>query len=446
MGKVLLEKLLYSCTELKEIVILMRPKRGKSEAERVADFINIPLFQRIVDEKPWAMNKIVPVYGDITKSNLGLNETHLEKVLQCQLVFHVAASLRLEWTLKPNIEINLIGTKNTIELAKKMTNLLLMVHFSTAFCCVEEEILDERVIDWPDKPEDLIRCAEWMSEETLASMQKSILKVHPNTYTYTKRLTEILIRDEYANGFPVCIIRPSVVVPSYQEPFPGWVDNLNGPAGLMLGAAKGVIRSMLLDGDLDAEVIPVDVAINTTILIAKHVASAPMKADEVEVFNVSMDPSKRRPMKEILEIAKKYNYEYTIELGLWYPDGVITTNKFYHKFNLILFHWLPAYFIDFLMLMLMQKRFMVRIQNRISQGLDVLHFFTMRRWNFKCDKIQSIIEIQTPSEYKMFFIDSKAVPDEASDEYIKNAFLGGRQYVLKEPLSTIPRAKVQMKM
>lgn len=38
-----MEKLLYSCSDLKEIVILMRPKRGKSEAARVADFVNIPV-------------------------------------------------------------------------------------------------------------------------------------------------------------------------------------------------------------------------------------------------------------------------------------------------------------------------------------------------------------------------------------------------------------------
>lgn len=43
MGKVLLEKLLYSCSELKEIIILMRAKRGKSAIERVADFVNIPV-------------------------------------------------------------------------------------------------------------------------------------------------------------------------------------------------------------------------------------------------------------------------------------------------------------------------------------------------------------------------------------------------------------------
>lgn len=47
MGKVLMEKLLYSCSELKEIVILMRPKRGKTEIERVADFVNIPVSDEI---------------------------------------------------------------------------------------------------------------------------------------------------------------------------------------------------------------------------------------------------------------------------------------------------------------------------------------------------------------------------------------------------------------
>lgn len=48
---------------------------------------------------------------------------------------------------------------------------------------------------------------------------------------------------------------------------PGWVDNLNGPIGLMLGAGKGVIRTMLCDGSLIAQVCPVDIAINGIIAI-----------------------------------------------------------------------------------------------------------------------------------------------------------------------------------
>jgi alcohol-forming fatty acyl-CoA reductase len=188
------------------------------------------MFKRIMDEKPEVMKKIYPVWGEIMVTNFGLSDEHLRRVLDTtEIMFHLAASLKLEATLKPNIQMNLTGTKCVLDVAKQMRRLIQMVHTSTAFCNVEHEIMEEKVYDCPHKPEDLIRCAEWMSEESLAVAQKDILGVHPNTYTYTKRLAEILVRDEYNKGtFPVCIVRPSIVGPAYQEPLPGWVDSLNG--------------------------------------------------------------------------------------------------------------------------------------------------------------------------------------------------------------------------
>lgn len=47
MGKVLIEKLLYSCSDLKEIIILMRPKRGKSANQRVEDLSKLPVSEKI---------------------------------------------------------------------------------------------------------------------------------------------------------------------------------------------------------------------------------------------------------------------------------------------------------------------------------------------------------------------------------------------------------------
>lgn len=43
MGKVLIEKLLYSCSDLREIIILMRPKKNKSAKQRVEDFGKLPV-------------------------------------------------------------------------------------------------------------------------------------------------------------------------------------------------------------------------------------------------------------------------------------------------------------------------------------------------------------------------------------------------------------------
>ena len=59
-----------------------------------------------------------------------------------------------------------------------------------------------------------------------------------------------------------------IVIPTYEEPIPGWVDTLNGPIGIMAGAAKGVIRTMMCHPDYYAEVIPVDNAINVLIIMA----------------------------------------------------------------------------------------------------------------------------------------------------------------------------------
>lgn len=228
MGKCLVEKLLWSCSDLKEIIILMRPKKGKTALERVNDFSNIPAFGRIMNEKPEVMKKITPVFGDISLPKLGLNSEHLKKViLTSELVFHMAASLKLEATLKPNVLTNLTATKNVIELAKDMKNLVQFVHLSTAFCCEDETVLYEKVYDFHHRPEDLIKCAEWMTEEAMASMQKTVLGSQPNTYTYTKRLAEILVRDEYNKGtLPVCIVRPSIVSPAFSDPVPGWVKVL----------------------------------------------------------------------------------------------------------------------------------------------------------------------------------------------------------------------------
>jgi alcohol-forming fatty acyl-CoA reductase len=224
-----------------------------------------------MEEKPEVMRKINPVWGDSTQPNLGLNVEHLAYVLQkSQIVFHLAASLKLEATLRPNVLMNLTATKYVLDLAKQMKNLIQMVHTSTAFCNVEQDILEERVYESHHRPIDLINTAQWMTEDAMAKIQKDILGVHPNTYTYTKRLAEILVRDEYNNSkLPVCIVRPSIVTPSYAEPLPGWVDSLNGPPGVCMAVGKGALRCILLNAEANFEAIPVDVAINGMIMIAK---------------------------------------------------------------------------------------------------------------------------------------------------------------------------------
>lgn len=61
---------------------------------------------------------------------------------------------------------------------------------------------------------------------------------------------------------PCIILRPSIIIPIKNEPLPGWTDNINGPTGLLIGAGKGVIRTMYCNSDSYGDIVPVDLAVN----------------------------------------------------------------------------------------------------------------------------------------------------------------------------------------
>lgn len=169
------------------------------------------MFQRIREEKPEVLKKLIPVQGDVTFDGLGLSAGPLlNRVLEStNIVFHLAATLRLEANLKDAIDMNTTGTKRVIALCHDMSNLQLLVHLSTAFAYCDKEVLYEKVFDCAQNPHDLIRCAEWMDVKTLENITPNLMHPHPNTYTYSKRLAEMLIRDEH-DRLPVAIARPSI--------------------------------------------------------------------------------------------------------------------------------------------------------------------------------------------------------------------------------------------
>nr|CAD7463471.1 unnamed protein product [Timema tahoe] len=174
MGKVLLEKILYACPGIVRIYILVRPKRGKSPQTRLEEMAKLPLFHRVHKERPHAFEKVVLVNGDVTMDDLGLSSedrTLLEK--EVTVVFHGAATLRLEAILKDAVEMNLNGTWRILQLCKKMSRLKVLVHLSTAFCHCDYEELEERMYPCAVNPHDVMRCCQWMEPAMLESITPS---------------------------------------------------------------------------------------------------------------------------------------------------------------------------------------------------------------------------------------------------------------------------------
>ncbi|XP_059478174.1 putative fatty acyl-CoA reductase CG5065 [Neocloeon triangulifer] len=437
MGKVLVEKLLYSCPDLEKIYLLLRPKRGLSEEARIVEMMKLPVFERIRNERPGATSKVVAIPGDLCAEGLGLSDEH-RALLQREvsIVFHSAATLKLEAPLKDAIIQNTSGTAKMIELAKGMKKLEAFMHLSTAFCHVDHLVLEETTNEAPYEPEDLMKSVTWMNDEMLAELEKKVLPPNPNTYTFSKRLAETLIK-RAEREIPVAICRPSIVVPSLKEPKPGWVDSLNGPVGILVAAGKGVLRSMHCNPDYHAQVIPVDIAINALISASWRRIFDKNKY-EVQVFNITTGNIAPITWGEVVGRGKKHFHANPFEGAVWYPDGEIRSNKYMHMLTLYLFHWVPAILIDCLLFLFGQKRFMIRLQKKISFGLNLLYFFTTREWVFANENFAAMNKQMCPSDRETFFQDTENVDQ---DLYLKNVILGARQYCMKEDLSTLPAAR-----
>lgn len=73
------------------------------------------------------------------------------------------------------------------------------------------------------------------------------------------------------------------VTASLNEPFAGWVDNFNGPTGLVSALAKGLFRTMMCEKNYVADMVPVDIVIN--LMIAAAWRTATRKSNNLLIYN-----------------------------------------------------------------------------------------------------------------------------------------------------------------
>lgn len=103
------------------------------------------LFDRLRKENPTALKKIKPLQGDVLFENLGLSDREMETLSEVSVLFHFAATLKLEAPLRDNVNMNTCGTQRTLDVAKRLKNLVVFVYLSTAFCYPDYKVLEEKV-------------------------------------------------------------------------------------------------------------------------------------------------------------------------------------------------------------------------------------------------------------------------------------------------------------
>ncbi|XP_035773855.1 putative fatty acyl-CoA reductase CG5065 isoform X2 [Anopheles albimanus] len=437
MGKIMVEKLLRECADIGRLYLLIRAKKGIEPSQRKEEYIRNIVFDHVREKHGDRLSRIHLIRGDILSEGLGLSESdHRELIDNVEMVFHCAANVRFDQHIRQAVDINLNGTIRVLKLAEQMRKLVSFVHVSTSYCQCNEAVLEEKYYPAPQNPEGISQMVGLLDDNVLDLITPRLLNNLPNTYAYTKALTEDMVY-QYRGKLPIAIARPSIVTAAMREPLPGWGEGTNGPTGLLIGAGRGVIRSMHCKPSYLADLMPVDLTMNGIIAIGKERMSNPKK-DDVMYYNLTSSSDNPINWGEVLETGRKVLYENPFCFALWYPDGSIKSNYFYHWLCVIFFHYLPAYLIDFLMIVLRRKPFLVKVQKRISGGLTILQYYTTKQWIFQNNNFKSLYQRLSEADRKRFYCD---VTEINYKTYLHDFILGARQYIVKEAPETLPKAR-----
>ncbi|XP_026322637.1 putative fatty acyl-CoA reductase CG5065 [Hyposmocoma kahamanoa] len=204
----------------------------------------------------------------------------------------------------------------------------------------------------------------------------------------------------------------------------------------MIGAGKGVIRTMMCNDQILTDIIPVDMVVNACILLAY--LNAIEKPDKISVCNLTQSGVNPMTWGMALDYGRLHVQEFPYSVCVWYPGGSPKTNWLHHQIALFFTHWLPAYFLDVLLYLLGHKTFMVKVQKKVSYGLGVLQYYTMKTWSFKNDNYLSLKKRVSKEDDEIFFTNLEEIN---WSEYIRWYMKGAREYCLKEDPATLPQAR-----
>jgi fatty acyl-CoA reductase len=198
----------------------MRPKKGKSINERLAEVLENPVFDVLRRMNRNFHDKLVPISGDVAELKLGMSGDDAERMANVSMIIHSAASVRFNDSLRTAVLMNTRGTRELMEFALTLKNLKSIVHVSTTYSNVYVHTLEEKLYPAAADWRKTIEICEKFDDEQLEALTQHFINFMPNTYVFSKNLAEH-VSNFYKERLPIVLFRPSVVVSSIQEPFAG---------------------------------------------------------------------------------------------------------------------------------------------------------------------------------------------------------------------------------
>merc|ERR1719188_851646 len=450
LGRVLIHKLLTYCPDIGNIYLLMREKKGVCQEKRLEDMKSHFLFEGIEKKIPGHLEKMRIVQGDVQEVGLAISEEDREIVKrEVNIVFHSAATVKFDDLLSKSVSMNVRGTKELMDLAKEMKNLISYVHVSTCYvhCHRQGEVIREEI--YPPENfsvREVLDMCEHNTDVNSEERTKDVIGERPNTYTFTKAITEQLV-NENKEHLPMAIVRPSIVAGAMKEPLPGWVDNLNGPTGIVVACGHGVLRSMYANPDYIADIIPVDIVINLMCAVAYKTAGqydreTGKKPDKVPVYNCNSGTDSPITWRELSYHGIYACHKYPFENILMPPNGTFQHSELQDRIFRFFVHIIPAYIVDAIARLLGHKPFLVRLVGKMHNGMAALEWFANRQWIWANDNVIALSQELNATDRVWFHCRTEGLDWQ---DYFVSYYYCARKHLLKYKDDSLDASRVHLK-
>ncbi|KAF2881904.1 hypothetical protein ILUMI_24285 [Ignelater luminosus] len=457
LGRLILEKLLRTCTGIKTIYILVREKKGKSPKERYEELFHPILFGEVKKEHPNFLDNVILMEGDCALPNLGLSEQSRQTLLnEVNCVFHCAANLRFKEKIRTAAYINVRATKDILMLSKNMENLKSFVYISTAYSTCSKQEIGEEFYEPTITGDKLLTLVGALNDDILERITPVLVGKWLNPYLFTKSVAEEVVKT-YGKGLPLNIVRPSLINSTVTEPLAGWIDNLYGVAGMTIASGLGVIRVGPIDSSKLVDIVPADYVTNCAIAAAWNSGykTTDVILDDTNRFKKRSNPANidiynvvsctQNPITwgELLTYVRKHGRQMPSTSSIWYPFAFMCSSYPLYRVLVFFLHTIPAYIVDFLAYCIGKQPMLVKIYKKIDTVVDTVGDSLLVTWNFSDKNTQGLWKNLNETDKHLFNFDINSV---AWDDYCYYYAKGVRLYLLNESEDTIPSARKRQLM
>lgn len=438
-GKVVLEKILRDIPNVKNIYIIVRRSDSTPKQRFEDEVIPSRVFDTLRDKLrddfiPFVTTKVIPVGGDLSQHNVGISSQDMETLINnVNVVIHLAASIDFKERLDKAIESNVLGTLRLFSLAKKFKHLNSFIHCSTAYVnCNRRGMIDETLPPLSFDPEEMVRMIMSKHKSQIDTLTNTLLTKYkyPNTYTFTKAISEHILSLRRGN-IPLFFVRPTIVGATLKDPFPGWVDSVAAVGAVILYVGVGVVHYIKGQGSVIADIIPCDHVANALIIAAPLLDGK----DTLKITHVGTSTTNAETWYTAGYHVDAYWSQHVPKKSIGIPSFVMHDSSVVYEARYFANYTLPSNLYAMYASLFgnaKQKKDAERFKKLVRASRlinDTFIHFTSNGWQFSTKNLLKCYDELDEEDRRVFFGDTKEINWKSYYDYFCFGLL---KFVLKE--------------